>query len=196
MKEIWIPAKYVKFDGTVIDFTGLYEVSNLGNVKSLERTKSNRHKQIPVNECVLRQYINKSGYYTVYLRKNCYPYSIIVSRLVLSTFKEREWFKDAECNHINENILDNRIENLEWLSGSDNNHFGTRLARAVKKLTNRIDQSKQVIQYDLEGNYINTYCSLAEASRQTGIKSSGICCCLKGKVKSAGRFLWKYKEGA
>lgn len=37
MKEIWVPAIYIKFDGTRIDFTGKYEVSNLGRCRSIPR---------------------------------------------------------------------------------------------------------------------------------------------------------------
>lgn len=63
-----------------------------------------------------------------------------------------------------------------------------------QKLNDILTQSnKYVIQYDKSMNFINEYPSIREAVRQTGIDRSNISKCCKGKVKSAGGFIWKYK---
>ena len=54
--------------------------------------------------------------------------------------------------------------------------------------------TKSVIQYSKDGEFIAEYPSIMEAERQTGCKNESICQCCKGKQKSAGGFIWKYKE--
>lgn len=54
--------------------------------------------------------------------------------------------------------------------------------------------SKQVVQYDKDGNVVSEYFGAREAARCTGITPSSIIECCNGKRKSAGGFIWKYKE--
>jgi hypothetical protein len=49
-----------------------------------------------------------------------------------------------------------------------------------------------VIQYDKEGKYLNTFESLADAYRETGISDSTISSCCRNKLKTAGGFIWEY----
>ena len=53
---------------------------------------------------------------------------------------------------------------------------------------------KSVLQLSKEGELIAEYPSTCEASRQTGCSQSSICSCCKGKLKSTGGYIWKYKE--
>lgn len=62
-----------------------------------------------------------------------------------------------------------------------------------KKISENIP-SKQVLQFSKNGEFIAEYPSIKEASRQTGCYQQHICKCCKGKRKSAGGFIWKYKE--
>lgn len=55
-------------------------------------------------------------------------------------------------------------------------------------------KSKEVEQYDLEGNYLASFYSAAEAERQTGVSIGNICSCCRGKRNTAGNFQWKYKD--
>lgn len=57
----------------------------------------------------------------------------------------------------------------------------------------RIEHSKNVIQYTKNGDYVAEYSSIKEASSITNINHSCICYCCKGKQKTAGGFVWKYK---
>ena len=52
--------------------------------------------------------------------------------------------------------------------------------------------SKQVSQFTKANEFIQSFESLSEAERQTGVKAQGISRCCKGKGKSAGGFVWKY----
>jgi hypothetical protein len=96
MEEIWRP---------IVSYEGKYEVSNLGNVKN---AKTDR---------ILKFSPNTFGYFMVSL--NCYP--CYVHRLVLQTFLPID--ENKEVNHKNHIASDNRLENLEWCSSSENTRF-------------------------------------------------------------------------
>ena len=62
--------------------------------------------------------------YRVDLWKNGKPHTLLVARLVATTFLEDLINTDMTVNHKNGNRLDNRIENLEWLSRADHIRYG------------------------------------------------------------------------
>lgn len=62
------------------------------------------------------------------------------------------------------------------------------------KLRTNSPQLKRVNQYSKEGELIRKYFSIAEAAKTTGIDSSSISKCCRGKLKSTGGFIWKYEE--
>lgn len=92
---------------TVKDYEN-YEVSNLGNVRSKKTGK------------ILRPAPQQSGYLLVCLCKNGKGKTFPVHRLVLQTFEPIDDNDYLEANHINYNKLDNRLENLEWVTHSAN----------------------------------------------------------------------------
>lgn len=106
-------------------YEGLYQVSNTGRIKSLERTiirKNGRPIQI-LEKCIAQQ-IMPSGYVRVNLSKDGIGHKYYVHRLVADAFIENpEQF--PEVNHKNENKVDNRVENLEWCTPSYNQNYGT-----------------------------------------------------------------------
>lgn len=161
-------------------FEGLYQVSNLGKVKSLNY----RHKKI---EKILKPFKNNYGYLIVILWKDGKYKHFTVQRLVADAFIPNPENK-PEVNHKNELKDDNRSENLEWCDSKYNINYGTRNERLSKKLTNRKDLSKRIL--CVETNTV--YLSSMEAERQIGINHSNIIDCLKGKRKTAGKFHWKY----
>lgn len=118
MEEIWQDIVIEK-NGIVHDYTGLYQVSNKGRVRSLRRGK------------IISQGTNR-GYYRVQLYKNGERNDFQVQRLVATAFIPNPENK-PEVNHINENKLDNRVENLEWVTHEENVNHGTR--------NNRISQA-------------------------------------------------------
>ena len=171
MKEIWKDIK---------NYEGLYQISNLGRIKSL-RTFNSFTKTYYNREKILKGKIDTNGYVMVCLCKENKKY-IRVHRLVAETFIPN--FKNYPIiNHKDENKKNNRVDNLEWCTYTYNNSYGTK--------NNNI--CKAIIQYDLEGNYINEYKSIMEASRKLKINHSGIVQALKRKNNKAYGYLWKYK---
>lgn len=78
-----------------------YAISNMGNIKCL-RTGT-----------IKNGYANKNGYLIFSLKNPTGAYSKLIHRLVLETFTEKPNDKN-ECDHINRNKIDNRLENLRW----------------------------------------------------------------------------------
>ena len=135
-------------------------------------------------EKILKQTKSKYGYLVVGLYKNGKHKLFRVNRLVAEAFIPNPENK-PEVNHKDTNKLNNRADTLEWATRSEN-----QLHAFKNKL--QIPITKIILQYDLKGNFIKEWESMAEARRQTNI--SHICCCCKGQRKTAGGFIWKYKE--
>lgn len=164
-------------------YEGLYQASTYGRIKSIKRKK------------ILKPSFNKGGYAQVKLCKNGFLKTISVHLLVARTFlpspltnsKER-----IEVNHKSEIKADNRIENLEYLSQSDNLKYGTGYIRRRKSNINHPKKSKIVVQYDLNNNFIKQYPSCAEVKRKCGFNDGYISCCCRGIYEQAYGYIWKY----
>lgn len=109
--EIWKPVK---------DYEGLYEVSNLGRVKSLKRLVNHKDSTRLINERILKPWDNSHGYFQVKLLKHGKSNMFRVHRLVAEAFLEKLYYQN-QVNHKNYLRNDNRVENLEWVSNLENN---------------------------------------------------------------------------
>ena len=175
--EIWTPAIYIQFDGTKVDFSGIYEVSNYGRIKSLGNSKTKKEK-------ILKTFVNLNGYKVIDLKINCVRFSCQVHRLIMSSFFPDKWFDGAVCNHKDECRINNNLDNLEWLSIGDNNSYGNRLKRCSDTQKKRstllkIQQAKissiPVIELDSFGNTISNYNSLNDFIKQLDLDNT---CCI------------------
>jgi len=102
-------------------YEGYYQISNYGRVKSLKRAIKQGRRYVTVNEKIIKPFLTKNGYLRVNLSKNGKDSFLLIGRIVLSTFKSNK--KGLVCHHINGNKLDNRINNLFWISRSKHTEF-------------------------------------------------------------------------
>lgn len=177
--EIWKP---------VVGFEGLYEVSNMGRVKSLKR--------LHTKERIIAQSLNHKGYARVTLWKENKQRKFSVHRLVAKAFIPN-LDNLPQVNHKDENKQNNNVWNLEWCTQLENHRYGTVNERISASLTNNPKKSKPVSAFDDEGNLVNTYPSIYEASRQMGVSASSISSCIKGRnrMKHCCGLVWKFAEG-
>ena len=175
--ENWQPVK---------GYEGLYEVSDLGRVKSLKYGK----------ERILKTIENTRGYLLVNLCKDGHAKSVLIHRLVATAFISNPHNLET-VNHKDEVKTNNTVTNLEWMSVKDNLNYGTRNKRAGEAISkaniNHPKKSKVVQMFNKQtGELLATFPSTREAERVTGIAQSNISSCCKGKYKSAGGYIWKY----
>ena len=168
----------------VVGYEGLYQVSSMGRVKSLERKDCLGRT---VKERILKSRTNRYGYMEVNLCADGKRKMLKVHRLVCQAFHDNPDNK-PEVNHVNEDKTDNRACNLEWCTVKENNNHGTRNARIAET------KSKPVVQYTLNGELIKVWSSAAEAERRAGFDHSTISKVANGKRKTAYGFRWKYIE--
>ena len=150
---------------------GIYEVSNLGRIRRIGKN-------------ILKPCHATGDYLSVSLCKNCVEKRVLIHRIVAETFLEN--INNKSCiNHINGIKSDNRIDNLEWCTQSEN------MLHAYK--TKLIKPSyKKVIQYDLYENFVKEWESIVDVEKILKINSSNISKCCKGKLKTTGGYIWRY----
>lgn len=153
----------------IIDYEGLYQISNYGRVKSLGNDKTKKEK-------ILKFGKDKDGYLQVHLCKNGKKKTCKVHRLVAQAFIPNP-NNYEEINHKNENREMNTVENLEWCTRQYNVEYS---------------QSKQVNQYSLNGKLIATFKSINEVQRELGFNISCISLCCNGKINTAYKYKWKH----
>lgn len=182
MEEIW---------KDIEGYEGLYQVSNMGNVRSLRFRKTNKTN-------ILKLSNDSRGYQRICLFKDDKRKCYLVHRLVAQAFISNE-SNYAEVNHKDENPSNNRVENLEWCDAKYNVNYGTRTVRAKQKIIykNGIEHhnSKPICQYTKEGELVKTWYSISDAHRELGFNMGSISMCANGKRQTCGGYIWKY-EGA
>ena len=199
MEEFWKDIK---------GFEGLYQVSNLGRVKSLERDVICKDGRVlHYAEKILKLIRMPRRYLIVYLYKNGTQKLFQVHRLVAEAFlpnpnnlpqvnhkNEKPWHNYI---HINEDgTVDPEKSDLEWCTAKYNINYGTRTHRMAITQLNRKDRSKAVLQFSLSGVFIKEYLSAHEAHRQTGVNRGNITSCCMGVYKTAGGYIWRYKDAS
>ena len=189
-------------------YEGLYQISNMGRVKSVERMKWCGKGYYKTPERILKARKTKNGYLLVNLWKDGKIKSYYIHRLVAQAFLDNP-DNLPEVNHIDQDKTNNKVENLEFCDRSYNVNYGTRNRKVAEKLrgrkqseesnkkraeklTNNPKISKPVIAIDKRTGLIVEFLSAHEAERVLGISQSNITKCCKGKKKSIGGFYWMY----
>lgn len=151
---------------------GLYQVSNLGNVKSLKTNK------------ILKKML--SEYYHVALYKNKTKKHIKIHRLVAQAFLPNP--NNYDCiNHIDENKLNNNVENLEWCSKKYNCNYGIRNEKMSKS------KSKyKIVQKNKNNKIVKIWDCIWDLEHGTSYNKWVIRQCCKNKCKTAYGYKWEY----
>lgn len=182
-KEIWkdIPG-YLHF----------YQVSNFGNVRSVDRQFFRENGRVCTREGKLKKlYDCKNGYKKVELSYIGTARRFYVHRLVAEAFIPNP-DNLPEINHKDENPSNNHVDNLEWCTHEYNSNYGTR-AKRIKNTMQSIGRSVPVLMYSKDGKFIRRFDSVRSASRELNIHCGSIVECCQGKRrKSAGGYVWKY----
>ena len=110
MKEIWKDIK---------DYEGLYQVSNYGRVKSMERTVKGPKGNKKIKSRIMQEYKNKFGYSIISLSKSGKTKNFQIHRLVAQAFIPNP-LELPQVNHIDGNKDNNSVNNLEWITNRDN----------------------------------------------------------------------------
>lgn len=175
MKEIW---------KDIEGYEGLYQISSMGRVKSLWFWK----------ERILKECRDWRWYTHVLLTKNKIAKTYKPHRLVAIAFVPNPKNK-KEINHKNWNGLDNRVENIEWATRSENEKHKYDVLWYVSHLKWKYwknnSQSKKVWQYSKKDwVLIRVWDSMADIRRETWI--CNVCACCQWKLKSVWGYIWKY----
>lgn len=181
----------------VSGYEGLYEVSNSGVARSVGRMVKRRGgKYHTVNGAKLSPFTLPAGYKYIKLCKGGTTKGFSIHRLVAMAFIPNPDNK-PQVNHINGKRDDNRIENLEWVTVSENHlHAYRELGRSpsrpmLGKLGSKNHGSKEVIQSSTDGCEIARFGSIREAGR-SGFNSVGVSHCCTGRQKTHAGFVWNY----
>ena len=162
-KEIWKDIK---------EYEDLYQVSNLGRVKSKRK--------------ILSQ--TKGEYLKVGLSKNGIEKTYAVHRLVAKAFMSNPNNYNF-INHIDENKYNNIYTNLEWCTNKYNCNYGNRNKNIV---TSRRHTFKTIIQKDMNDNIIRVWQDIIEIQEKTNYKKHNIYKCCQGKYEKAYGYKWEY----
>lgn len=186
--------KYFEEWRDIEGYDGLYQVSNLGRVKSLKWNK----------ERILKLRLDSNGYLTVGLCKDGKLTTKIVHRLVAEAFIDNPE-NLPEVDHLSTVRTDNRVSNLSWCTRTENRrnpksieHYSEckkgEKAPMYGKFGKEHNCSKPILQYSLDGELVGEWDCGMDVQRELGIKQQNISNCCRGKLKTAYGFIWRYKN--
>lgn len=183
-------------------YEGLYQVSNLGNVRGLDRKVLNGKRYVKRKGRISKQF-NLGKYKYVVLYKNGKSKNLLTHRLVAEAFIPNP--DNLPCvNHIvpvDDGNCINSVDNLEWCSYSKNNSYPYELGRKKPNYTNKgkfggeSGHHIEIYQVDkTTDKIIKKYSSIIEASRELNISNVSITQVCKKMPHhiSAGGFKWRY----
>lgn len=158
-----------------------YEVSNKGKVRNKK------------TQCFLKYNATRDGYQRVRLYKNGIPTTLMVHRIVVNAYIENPLSK-SQVNHKDGNKTNNTVENLEWVTKSENEKHAYKhgLKKGYAPSSEKSRLSKKVAMINKDGNIVRTFYCIKDVERELGIPHSNIINVCKGKKKTAHGFRWVY----
>lgn len=179
--EIW---KEVK------GWEGIYQVSNYGRVKSCFRyVKQSNGKIRHYKEKIMKTFLTKTKYVRLSLEKDGIKRKYFVHQLVATAFIENP-NNYKQINHKDENPINNTVCNLEWCDSKYNLNYGTRIERIKLKTINNPKNSKPILQYTFDGQFVKEYPSVMETRRLFGTHVNEVC---NHKCMSVYGYYWIFK---
>jgi hypothetical protein len=190
--EVWKP---------VVGYDGLYEVSNLGRVKTLPRVIQTPAGVRHVKEKIRLGLVGKRGYVTIGLCLGGRKHTVSIHRLVLSAF-EPNLENKSDVDHIDGNRTNNNLSNLRWSTRRENlnnpitkPHMSKGKREIVEKIMrtrrerNTCQAPKEVFVYNTDGVLVNHYNSFGEAGRELGVPPKKIQTSVDNSTKLVCGFL-------
>ena len=166
-------------------YEGLYQVSNKGRVRSLDRYVGYKGISKALRKGkILKPHQDNKGYLSVILQKDGKVKKFLVHCLVMKMFVGEKQ-SNMQINHKDECKTNNKLENLEYCTAKYNCNYGNRTEKITKK------KQKPVIALNSDGEIVYEFKSAKEAE-DLGFSPSHICNCCKGKRKWHNGLFWKY----
>lgn len=177
-------------------YEGIYVINEAGDVKRVDTEK------------ILSPAVSTAGYLVVSLWKENKGTLKTIHRLLAECFiYNDDPLQKRTVNHIDGNKTNNRLENLEWVSYSQNNKhaYDTGLKIVTEAVRNNgrnhalnnagnSYRSIPIVQIDEFGNELREFSSIKQAAAELGCNRSGIYRVLKGRVNTIKNMRFKYKE--
>lgn len=182
MEEIW---------KDVVGYEGLYQVSNTGKVKSIDWNHSGVAKELTAYE--------QRGYKLVGIQRNGTRHNYLVHRLVATAFIDNPEGK-PDVNHIDGKKDNNCVDNLEWVTKSENTRHAIRTGLRPptcdfeRKRGAEHPCSKPVDQYDVSGNIIRHWACVQDIYSELGYRKSCVRRVCNGYRKTYRGYKWKYTK--
>ena len=179
---------------SITGYENSHEISNHGRVRSIDRTIIRNNKPARLKGRILKHTLISGGYPSVMFK--FYGSRYYVHRLVAEHFIENTEDK-SQINHKDGNKLNNYVDNLEWVTQSENmlhsfKHLGHKkwmLGRRGKEVYN----SRAVIGTHIKTGEILELECITEGYRKYGFSPSNVCACCRGYQKTSYGYTWKYK---
>lgn len=196
VKETWRP---------VVEYEGLYEVSNLGQIRSLDRLVKGKKEGFrqKVNGKLLTPIKNRQGYLRVNLCNDDGRKAKFVHRLVCSAFLPNP-YNFPYINHKDENPLNNNVENLEWCTAKYNCNYGNhRKNVSLSKIGKRPNLSREALERinapkrkPVIGTHIETgeeifFKSMASC-KDSGFSPQNVSHCVTKRQHTHKGYTWRY----
>ena len=154
-----------------------YEVNQLGEIRHKKRQK------------ILKPRDNNGGYQYVNFKINGKNTNFAVHRIVANAFIPNP-NGYTEVNHKDYNKKNNCVDNLEWVSNSQNKQH------SYLKQENKKSRGKAVNQYTKEGIFLKTFDSVSDAAKELGCCVAAISNCCLGRTKTSQGFRWSFVESS